>query len=122
MNEQANTRGELPPKERVNSEEIAQLGNLLEEKEPVSEFGDKKRYKYPEIKLRLNEDREKLLKDCCEIVGIDKTRVDSHQADVIWEILRWTLPALRIRRYLMELVGPVINCTPEREKTKEVKQ
>ena len=59
-------------------------------------------------------DREKLLKDCCSYAGIDPSRVDDHQQDVVWELLSWVEPVLKIRRYLVELMGPVVNCTPER--------
>ena len=105
--------------------EMEKTKNENSEKWAIKEFGTKKEYKYPMFKLLLNEEREALLKECCLCTGLDKepfTRIEAHQQDLIWDILKWVAPALRIRRYLMEVVGPVINCSPEREQNKELKQ
>jgi hypothetical protein len=86
-----------PRSEGSSRESINTSSDHSEEKQPISSFGTKKKYRYPLIKLYLDEKREKVLKDCCGYCGIDPSRVDDHQQDVIWEILGFMEPVLKFR-------------------------
>lgn len=93
-------------------ESINTTGEPEAEKQHVSKFGPKK-YRYAQIKLNLDEERTKLLKDCCGYCGIDPSRVDDHQQDVVWELLRWMRPALEIRAWVEATFGKVMMYRPK---------
>ena len=72
--------------------------------------------KYHEIRLRLTPEREQLLKDCCLCAGEDASRIEDHSGVLIWDLLLWLLPMVRMRSKLLELYGPILREGPEREK------
>jgi len=64
----------------------------------------KKEYRYHRINLVINEKRYGKLREACECVGIDPSRIDDHDQDVIWDILDWVVPILRFRNKIRDYV------------------
>ena len=92
-------------REGKKSEEIARIENSQVKNEAISEFaGKNKVYKYPTIYLRLNEEREATLKGCASALGFDPSRVDDHQAELIWDILGQMDRTLRFRNKVKDII------------------
>jgi hypothetical protein len=102
-------RGFLPENKGLTSEENPPMAEIISEKPPVSGICNKKKeYKYHRINLVLDEERSKLLRKCCEITGYDPSRIETHDQELIWDILRWIEPALEIRAWVEATFGKVM--------------
>lgn len=86
------------PNQKVGSEKPPKTENLLKKKE----------YKYHRFQPTLNPEREALLRRCCEITGYDPSRIETHDQELIWDLLRWIEPALEIRAWVEATFGKVM--------------
>jgi hypothetical protein len=108
---------DVPEWNPPETEGMAEIEPGTEAQKGTSENVDvKRKYRYPTILVRLNREREAKLKEACQVIGLDPSRVDDHQAEVVWEIVEWVVPLMKMRGALMELFGPILNETPERER------
>ena len=71
-------------------------------------FDVKKTYTYPTILYRLNPERTARLKEVCEGMGLDPSRVDDHQASVISDMVDKVLPLLRLVGAMRVFFGPLL--------------
>ena len=93
--------------------ENTQIPRIESEKQPIQEICNKnptpkKEYKYHRINLVIDEERSKLLRRCCEITGYDPSRIETHDQELIWELLRWIEQALEIRAWVEATFGKVM--------------
>jgi hypothetical protein len=103
---------------------LPDVGEIIEENpgipgNEVEKQGEKivcrKNYKYHSCYLRwggsdpnsLLVKREKLLRDCAAYCGLDGSRIDTHDSEVVWQILEFMLPVLQMRNQARDMARKI---------------